>query len=389
MSRPPLADAREAVFTSGIRQIGRQAWNGLAGVANPFTRYEFLEALESSRCVSASSGWQPAHLMITEAGKGSRPVAVMPLYAKDNSYGEYVFDFSWADAYRTGGLDYYPKFVTSVPFTPSVGERLFIGDSDSETITRLVADQVERRAGLDCVSSWHVLFPVEGESLRLQQEGLARRKGCQFQWFNASYRDFDAFLAELNSRKRKNIRKERQAVVDSGTRFEWLEGAEISEEHWRLFFTFYENTYLVRGRYAYLSLDFFLRIGESMPENLKLLLTYDGHRCIAGALFFTGGQTLYGRYWGSLEDYRFLHFETCYYQGIDYCIRHNLKRFDSGAQGEHKIQRGFRPVVTYSNHWIGHPEYARAIGDFLEREARYIDQYTQEAAKLLPFKAAG
>ena len=381
----PENDPIRLRFVDSIGEIGREAWNGLTGTTNPFMRYEFLQALESTGCASPASGWQPAHLVLCEsAGKSCR--GVVPLYCKTNSWGEYVFDWSWANAYQQRGLAYYPKFVTSAPFTPSTGRRLF-GLAASHL--PLVVEQIQRRAESEGVSSWHVLFPTREEARLLRQQNLLIRQGAQFQWRNRNYLSFDDFLSGLVSRKRKNLRKERRRVRDQGIRFRITAGADISEAQWADFYLFYQNTYLQRGMQGYLSLEFFQQIATSMPEQLLLINAAHGGGDIAAALFFHNDETLFGRYWGCREEREHLHFETCYYQGLDYAITHGLKTFDSGAQGEHKIQRGFEPVTTCSAHWLAHPEFNDAVGRFLGRERDHIEAYQQAARSLLPYRESG
>jgi len=372
-------------FLDSIEEIDQPSWNILAGDASPFLRHEFLRALENTGCTSRETGWQPYHVAVWDSRDSL--LAVMPLYQKFNSYGEYVFDWSWADAYRANGLSYYPKFLTAIPFTPSVGPRILVSEqTEINDVTDAVAEAVLGRAEELGISSWHVLFPTEAESELLAIAGLKSREGSQFHWFNRGYRSFDDFLAALNSRKRKNIRKERQAVARQGIQFSIVEGRDIDERLWKHFYAFYQSTYMMRGMQGYLSEEFFFRIAQLMPDNLFLVLAKLDQQIIAGALFFRDERKLYGRYWGSLEDFQFLHFETCFYQGIDYCISHGLQQFDAGAQGEHKIQRGFEPIRTLSSHWIRHPTFSRAVDDFLERERLHVSRYRAEASKLLPFK---
>jgi predicted N-acyltransferase len=371
-------------FLHSIADVDGAQWNALVGADYPFLRHEFLLALEQSACVSARTGWQPQHVLVE---RDDTLVACMPLYAKTNSMGEYVFDWAWADAYTRHGLDYYPKLLTAIPFTPCAGPRLCVDSSLSlDSVLPVVIAAVRKLADLLSASSWHVLFPEPALRDQLSAAGLQARTGCQYQWFNAGYRDFEHFLDSFSSRKRKNLRKERARVADAGIAFEVLEGAAITAEHWQRFFRFYKSTYLVRGRAPYLNLEFFTALGRSMPEHLLLILARKDGEHIAGALFFKGRDTLYGRYWGCTEEFQFLHFETCYYQGIDYAIRQGLARFDSGAQGEHKIQRGFKPVHTWSAHWIRHPDFARAIAHFVQEEERHIDAYVAQACEFLPFR---
>lgn len=377
-------------FVESIATIGAQDWNRLAGTENPFTRYEFLRALEKTGCTTDKTGWAPHHVTVYSAPEGDESrqlVAVMPLYQKTNSYGEYVFDWSWASAYQNYGLNYYPKFVSAVPFTPSHGTRLFTDDSVSRNdIAKLIFDGLKSKAESIEASSWHILFPTEEENVLFDKIGISARTACQFHWFNRGYGSFDEFLDTLNSRKRKNIRRERQKVAERGTRFETIDGASITAEQWDIFYQFYQSTYMMRGMQGYLSQDFFTELGKSMPEQLFMIVALDGDKMIASALFFRNSEKLFGRYWGSARDYQFLHFETCYYQGQEYCIQHGLKSFDSGAQGEHKIQRGFEPIITHSNHWIANEGFAQAINNFLDEERPHIERYQAEASMLLPFK---
>lgn len=383
-------NALELKFVESIADIGKRGWNALAGTQNPFTRYEFLWSLEKTGCTTNETGWAPHHAAVFsgEEGDDSRQlVAVMPLYKKTNSYGEYVFDWSWASAYQNYGLNYYPKFVSAVPFTPSHGTRLFTSDAINKSeIAKLIFEGLKQAAESLAASSWHILFPAEEENELFNMIGIPARTACQFHWFNRGYKSFDDFLASLNSRKRKNIRRERQKVAERGTSFETISGEDITTEQWNTFYQFYQSTYMMRGMQGYLSQDFFVEIAKQMPEQLFMIAASDGEKMIAAALFFRNSEKLFGRYWGSARDYQFLHFETCYYQGQEYCIQHQLKSFDSGAQGEHKIQRGFEPITTYSNHWIANEGFAQAIHNFLDEERSHIERYQEDASALLPFR---
>ena len=378
-------------FVDSISEIGAATWNSLATTDNPFMRYEFLHALESTGCTTGANGWQPMHIWV-KSGEQSvngfdNTVAVMPLYFKTNSWGEYVFDWSWANAYKTHGFEYYPKFVTAAPFTPSVGRRIFLNPSaDRKNILSFIVEKVKEKAEFLSVSSWHVLFPMEQEHEEISRLGIQARIGTQFHWYNRDYEDFDHFLSALNSRKRKAIRKERQHIQSQSISFRVTEGAEISEQQWLDFYLFYQSTYLMRGMQGYLEQDFFNTVAECMPEQIFMINAMQGERDIAASLFFKNDEKLFGRYWGCRRDHQFLHFETCYYQGQDYAIKHKLKSFDSGAQGEHKIQRGFEPIFTYSNHWIANQRFADAIDNFLAEERNHIQRYRAEAETLLPFK---
>lgn len=371
-------------FIPSIADVQANLWNILVNDASPFLRHEFLLALESSGSVSASTGWQPHHLI---ALRGDQVVAAMPLYIKGHSYGEYVFDWSWADAYRQNGRHYYPKLLSAVPFTPSYAPRLLIADSeDHGAVSDAITEAVIAQALNLGASSWHVLFPTQSESEQLHNRGVYQRIATQFHWFNHGYTCFDHYLDSFVSRKRKNLRKERRTVEQANIHFQRYTGEQITTQLWQVFYRFYQNTYQVRGQQAYLSLQFFTQLGATMPDHLLLVIAMCDGEPIAGALFFRDNRKLYGRYWGCLAQYQFLHFETCYYQGIEYCIEQGLQSFDSGAQGEHKIQRGFEPITTYSNHWIADPQFRKAIEHYLQEERDYIHQYREQASALLPFK---
>lgn len=378
-------------FVESIEEIGSEIWNGLAGIDNPFTRYEFLHSLESTGCTTDDSGWKPYHILVTEndveTQSSRRAIAAMPLYLKNNSWGEYVFDWSWAEAYTRHGMNYFPKFVTSIPFTPSVGTRILIKEGiDKLAVARLIFEKVQLKAEALGASSWHILFPEEEEHKLFNSIGISPRVATQFHWYNNSYNSFSDFLASLNARKRKAIKKERKQIEEEGISFRQTDGADISETQWTDFYLCYQTTYLARGMQGYLDIEFFRRIGETMPEQILLINAVKDNYDIAAALFLKSKDSLFGRYWGSRVEQQFLHFETCYYQGQEYAIANNLAVFDSGAQGEHKIQRGFEPIYTHSNHWIADQNFSRAIQNFLEEERGHIDQYKIQAESLLPFK---
>ncbi len=387
MNSPETLSSLRISFVESIDEIGATTWNDLASTENPFTRFEFLHALERTGCTNRQTGWQPHHVLVYSDDTSKTPLAVMPLYLKTNSWGEYVFDWSWANAYKSHGFQYYPKFVTAVPFTPSPGQRIFTRDASSQSkILKLIADKIKEKAEFIGASSWHVLFPYEQEHQLLSELDIQPRIATQFHWHNKAYESFDDFLIKLTSRKRKSIRKERKHVSEQGITFRRTEGADISEQQWADFFLVYQSTYMMRGMQGYLELEFFLAIAEIMPEQLVMINAVQDNRDIAAALFFKNDTTLFGRYWGSRRDHQFLHFETCYYQGQEYAIEHQLKSFDSGAQGEHKIQRGFEPIITHSNHWIANQAFTEAITNFLNEERAHIKHYQEEAASLLPYK---
>lgn len=380
-----MAVPLEFQFHPRIADIPSATWNALVDNASPFLQHEFLLALESSGSVSAQTGWQPHHLLVL---RGDKAVAALPLYIKGHSYGEYVFDWSWADAYRNSGQPYYPKLLSAVPYTPSYAKRLLIAaDEDCDAIGKAMSRAVIEEARRLHMSSWHVLFPSAAQSELLAAQGAHQRIATQFHWFNRGYTSFEHYLETFNSRKRKNLRKERRVVLDANIHFERHTGTGISAQLWAVFYRFYQNTYHVRGQQAYLDLSFFTQLGETMPERLLLVIALHEGQPIAAALSLRDENKLYGRYWGCQQEYQFLHFETCYYQGIEYCIEHGLQSFDSGAQGEHKIQRGFEPITTYSNHWIADPRFDVAISNYLQEERDYIHQYRDQASALLPFKA--
>ncbi|MDX1734006.1 MAG: GNAT family N-acetyltransferase [Halioglobus sp.] len=372
-------------FISSINAIGCAQWDGVTGSDNPFLRHEFLCGLETTGCTSAETGWQPCHVLLQ---RGEELVAVMPLYLKSHSYGEYVFDWSWEDAWRRSGLDYFPKLLTAIPFTPATGPRICTAAGfDAAQATQLMHHAVTEFATRRGLSSWHLLFPEQELSERLLQLGMHQRPATQFHWFNDGYASFDDFLSTFNSRKRKSLRRERRRVAEQGLSMTTLRGADIEQRHWHQFYRFYQLTYAKRsGHGGYLTEEFFLDTAPRLGDQVVMFLAHLGGRAVAGALCFHGNDTLYGRYWGCEQEFDCLHFEACYYQGIDYCIANGLSRFDPGPRGEHKIQRGFKPVTTWSNHWIADPRLDEAVGDFTRREAAHIEHYRQSAAQYLPFK---
>lgn len=377
--------AYSAEFLTSLDEIPAAHWNGVTGTDYPFLRHEFLHGLETTGCTTAATGWQPCHLLLRQRGELA---AAMPLYLKSHSYGEYVFDWSWADAWRQSGLAYYPKLVTAIPFTPATGPRLCAAPGqDAADCLRAAVDAVVDFARQRKLSSWHLLFPEENISNALLEAGLHRRAATQFHWFNDNYHTFDEFLATFNSRKRKALNRERRRVAEQGIVLKTLTGAEIGREEWEQFYRYYQLTYAKRsGHGGYLTRAFFLDTAAGMGEQVVMVLAYCDGRAVAGALYFRSSDTLYGRYWGCEVEYDSLHFEACYYQGIEYCIAHGLARFDPGAQGEHKIQRGFHPITTWSSHWIADPRLAQAVGDFTRREAEHNERYRQAAAGMLPFR---
>lgn len=355
----------------------------MSALPYPFLRDEFLGALTDSGSTIAVTGWDPLHIELEHEGA----TCLMPLYSRSHSWGEYVFDWSWADAYRRAGLDYYPKLVTAVPFTPATGPRVRSQKPVEEAIAKKLIDRTLEIADQKRASSWHLLFPDQATRGAFEDSRLLTRVGVQYHWFNRDYKCFDDFLAQFNSRKRKTVRRERKEVLDQGISVKMLRGDAITAEQWKLFYRLYQTTYLKRsGSGGYLTESFFHRIAASMPEQILMAAATLNGNDIACALYFHDQSTLYGRYWGCITEVPFLHFELCYYQGIDFAIANGLSRFDAGAQGEHKIIRGFEPVETFSMHWIRDTRFRSAIADFLLREKHAISQHILQARELLPYR---
>ena len=367
-----------------IAEIPAAAWDACAGDLNPSVSYAFLSALEDSGSTTSRTGWAPQHLSL--AGADGAIVGVVPLYSKSHSYGEYVFDYGWADAFERAGGRYYPKLISAVPFTPVPGPRLLLHpDAPPETRDHLIAAMVElcnRRR----ISSVHVTFAQQGDAEALTEAGFLQRIGQQFHWTNNGYRDFDDYLTALNSRKRKAVKKERREALADGLEIEVLTGSDLKSRHWDAFYKFYLATSDRKWGQAYLNRKFFELIGERMPENVVLVMAQHGSKYVAGALNLLGKETIYGRNWGSYGDYKFLHFECCYYQAIEFAITRGLRRVEAGAQGTHKLQRGYLPTATYSAHWIPDPGFRRAVAQFLERERVMVERKIEGLAEYSPFR---
>jgi predicted N-acyltransferase len=376
--------SRPARILESIAQIDARSWNALAGAAQPFLRHEFLLALEQSGCAAARTGWTPRHLIIEDA-KGV-PAAAMPLFRKAHSRGEFVFDFSWAGAYAQEGLQYYPKLLTAVPFTPVSGPRVLVGPNvDGKAITRSVVRAALDYARSEQLSSWHVLFPTDETAADLDRAGLILRRDCQFHWYNHGYESFEAFLATFTAEKRKKAKRERRRVAEAGIEFDTLHGGDMTASLWDIVYEFYAETFHRHGHEPYLNLDFFKRVSAAMPNELMLKVARVGAEPIAVAIFFVGSEALYGRYWGAGGNFHSLHFEACYYQGIEYCIEKKLQRFEPGTQGEHKVPRGFIPTLTHSAHYIADRRFAAAIRDYAQREARGVDSYAAAVNEHVPY----
>ncbi len=371
--------------------VGVAAWNDLVrrssgGALPAFLRFEFLDALQRTGCVGSDSGWEPEFLAIeSSTAAGATLCAAMPLYRKFHSWGEYVFDWAWADVYRRHGLDYYPKLVGAIPFTPVTGPRLLAVDEAARAALADAALAHAKRAG---VSSLHVLYPVARERDLLRDRGMMVRENVQFHWHNRGFADFEAFLASLTQPKRKKIRAERRKVRESGVKFERLHGESITQAHWAFFSHCYASTYAAHGATPYLASEFFTRIGESMPENLIMVCAYRAGRPVATSLLVRDADRLYGRYWGTVEPQPMLHFETAYYQAIEIAIELGIAVIEGGAQGEHKMARGFVPEPTCSAHWLAEPAFADAVERFLERETEMVAHYADELRERTPFRRA-
>ncbi|HEV7959871.1 MAG TPA: GNAT family N-acetyltransferase [Rhizomicrobium sp.] len=372
-------------LADGVAGIGAEHWNACANPdgharPHPFTRFEFFHALEASGSASARTGWQPAHLVLEE---DETITGIMPAYLKSHSQGEYVFDHAWADALERAGGDYYPKLQASVPFTPVTGPRILTQGGERRAMLlkagKAAVDQIH-------ASSLHITFLTKEEWAAAGDQSYLLRTDQQFHWHNRGYENFDQFLGELSSAKRKNLRKERAAVAQEGIEFDWLTGSDITEAHWDRFFVFYMDTGGRKWGHPYLTRDFFSRIGHSMADQILLIMARRGKHTIAGALNLMDGQTLYGRNWGAVEYVPFLHFETCYYQAIDFAIAHKLAKVEAGAQGEHKLLRGYMPEETYSAHYIAHRGLRRAVEQFLAAERPAVSEHIGELARHGPFR---
>ena len=363
-----------------LASVEPSQWNALAG-DHPFLRHEFFQTLHQTGCASERTGWLPQFVTLWRDG---RLAAAMPLYLKGHSYGEYVFDWAWAEAYHRHGLVYYPKLLSAVPFSPVQGPRLLaVNDQERRQLLRAAL------ALADDVSSLHVLFPPPAEAELMEEAGMLLRRGVQFHWSNPGYRSFDEFLAVLSHDKRKKIRQERRRVRDTRVQFRWLTGEDIGSNDWQFFSRCYKSTYRAHHSTPYLNRAFFERLGELMPQNVMLVVAELDGRPIASALNVYSDKSLYGRYWGALEYIPALHFEVCYYQTIEFCIERGIQVFEGGAQGEHKLSRGFLPVQTNSAHWLKHDQFSRAVEQFLARETSGVERYLDELNDRAPFRKAG
>jgi predicted N-acyltransferase len=373
----------------GIASIPAPDWDACANpdaaCSNPFVSHGFLRALEDAGTVGGRSGWTPRHLVLKDEAQSI--VGCAPCYVKSHSQGEYVFDRGWAEAYERAGGRYYPKLQIAVPFTPVPGRRLLVRPApDAAANEARLAEAAVKLVESNRLSGLHITFASEGEWERLGERGFLKRTDQQFHWTNAGYATFDDFLASLASRKRKAVRKERAEAVENGLTIEWVRGRDITEAHWDAFFSFYMDTGSRKWGRPYLNRKAFSLIGAATGDSCLLMMAMRGKKAVAGSMHMIGGDCLYGRYWGAIEHHPCLHFELCYYQGIEFAIQHKLARVEAGAQGEHKLARGYLPTKTYSAHYIADPSLRRAIADYLVRERAYVDAAGAELSEYAPFR---
>jgi uncharacterized protein len=379
-----LSEVEKVEFHRSIHGLGPQQWNALGAGDNPFTRYEFLAALERSHCVGPGSGWEPRYLTLRdERGLAAGAAA----YLKRHSFGEFVFDFAWAKGYERIGRRYYPKLTLAAPFTPATGPRLLVrADLDRKMHAARLLEELERHALSHSLSSVHALFLDEAARAACEQRGWLLRRDCQFHWTNRGYQSFDDYLATFTAEKRKKARRERRRVQEAGVRFETRFGGQLDEPLLDRIYELHRDTFLRHGHEPYLTRTFFSDAARNLSDSLMVKLALHGRTVVAAAIFFCCKEALFGRYWGAAADYHSLHFETCYHQGIEFCIERGIARFEPGTQGEHKVSRGFEPVITWSAHYIADPDFRAAIGEYLTREATLIKAYALEVQAHVPYR---
>ena len=375
----------ELQVLDSLATIDAKDWDALTH-NNPTLSHAFLQSMIDAGCTTAKTGWLPQFLTLWRDVDGRQSLCgAVPLYVKSHSYGEYVFDWSWAEAYQRNGLEYYPKLLSAIPFTPCSGGRLL---AQTAADRKILLDGLLSLAEQSDVSSLHVLFPDAQDQQMLIDKGMIPRTSIQFHWQNAGFKSFDDFLATMSHDKRKKVKQERRKVVDAGITFKRLVGHDVTDADWDFFVECYDHTYRAHFSTPYLNRKFFGLIGERMPENVLLIVAEREGKRVASALNLFSKHTLYGRYWGGLEFHSGLHFETCYYQALEFCIARGIQVFEGGAQGEHKLARGFMPVKCHSAHWLKHPQFAKAVEDFLRRESSGMEQYVNELGESSPFKSA-
>ena len=371
-------------YHHSIHELPAAEWNALGAADNPFTRYEFLAALEHSRCVGTGTGWEPCYLALRDARGLAAGAAA---FVKTHSFGEFVFDFAWARGYERLGRRYYPKLTLVAPFTPATGPRLLVrADLDREQLAGRLLAELERHAASHGLSGVHALFLDEAARRACAQRGWLLRRDCQFHWTNRGYTSFEQYLATFTAEKRKKARRERRRVVEAGVHFETRLGGELDEALLDRIYALHRDTFLRHGHEPYLTRAFFSDAARTMPESLMVKLAMRGRTLVAAAIFFASAHALFGRYWGAAADYHSLHFEACYHQGIEFCIERRIERFEPGTQGEHKVSRGFEPAITWSAHYIADPAFRSAIGEYLEREGAAVEAYALEVQSHVPFR---
>jgi len=384
----------KAQFVNSLDKIDELTWQSFIDSNSPFSNYQYFKALETSLSVCSDKGWQPHHLLVSELKSGSEldPKnihTILPMYIKQHSWGEYVFDWSWADAFKEHNVPYYPKLVATIPFTPISTTKLLTSNqkiSDSEISQTEIFSVLTKHCKEQNINSWHMLFTPAIEETAVIPDDVYQRNTVQFHWFNQQYQNFDEFLITFTARKRKNVKKERLSIAQQNIEIRQILGKDITPEELSFFYLTYQLTYLKRGHTPHLSASFFNQILKSLPDNILLVIASIEGKDIACAWFFFDDKQLYGRYWGCTDKVSNLHFELCYYQGIEFCIKYKLEAFNPGAQGEHKIQRGFEPVLTHSYHWIKHSAFRPAIQEFCQQEQKQMQHYLKQCQQLLPFK---
>ena len=374
------------IFIDSINDVIIEQWNNCVGLDHPFTRFEFLSALENSNSASIKTGWKPCHYI--EKNENQKIIAVCPLYIKNHSFGEYIFDHAWADAYHRHGLNYYPKLQSAIPFTPVTGERIIISDFVKDKYNKKIEiiNRIIKKAETLNVSSVHFNFINNSSELKNTNINLLSRKGIQFHWKNNNFDNFEDFLKTLSKRKRKVIKKERLCLENNNLIVKKLTGSDIKDKHWEFFYKCYLNTTSRKWGSTYLTKDFFYNIGRNFSEKILLFIAYNNDEMVASAINFLSSSHLYGRLWGSIYDIPYLHFELCYYQAIDYAIENKIKIVEAGAQGEHKLQRGYLPENTWSLHWIKDQEFSKAINNFLDDESKLMNKQKKNLEEFTPFK---
>jgi predicted N-acyltransferase len=374
----------QAEIHKSIQGLEAAQWNALGAAANPFTRHEFLAALERSRSVGAHCGWEPRYLTLKDA-RGLTAAAAA--FVKTHSYGEFVFDFAWARAYERVGRRYYPKLTLAAPFTPATGPRLLLRpDQPRAALAERLLQELEHLAAAERLSSAHALFLDETARGACQRRGWLLRRDCQFHWSNRGYASFEDYLASFTAEKRKKARRERRRVAEAGVHFETRLGGELDERLLDRIYELHRDTFLRHGHEPYLTRAFFAEIARTLPENFMVKLALHGRTVVAAAVFFFCAEALFGRYWGAAADYHSLHFEACYHQGIEFCIERKIARFEPGTQGEHKVSRGFEPAITWSAHYIADAQFRAAIGEYLTREGEAVEAYAHEVQEHVPYR---